>query len=169
MSSCSRVGKRMHFTSAVMVSVSSIFSSVWITLADSWQQTPAWRHIVQMTRDGNPWAFVVPVLNVLAIANIPRAIYLNRPRYAFVSTCCTIAAFVFLFSVALFPDLVTSDPDPQHSPTIFNAASSRKTLGIMLIIIIIIIAAVGMPCVIVYTANIYRKFSGKVELTEHSY
>ena len=111
-----------------------------------------------------PWVFVVPVLNVLAIANIPRAIYQGRPRYAFVSSCCTIAAFVFLFSVALFPNLVASNPNPEHSLTVFNAASSTKTLGIMLLI-----ALIGMPCVIAYTIVIYRTFSGKVELTEHSY
>src|SRR5262249_51453712 len=33
-----------------------------------------------------PWVWVVVVLNVLAIANIPRAIYLNKPLYAFLSS-----------------------------------------------------------------------------------
>ena len=33
-----------------------------------------------------PWAWVVVVLNVLAIANIPRAIYLGKPGYAFISS-----------------------------------------------------------------------------------
>ncbi len=36
-----RVGPRMHFFSAVMVALGSIFSSIWITVANSWQQTPA--------------------------------------------------------------------------------------------------------------------------------
>ena len=38
-----------------MVSLGSIFSSVWIVVANTWQQTPAGHHIVQMTRDGKPW------------------------------------------------------------------------------------------------------------------
>ena len=50
-----RVGPRMHFFSTVMVSLGSIFSSIWIVVANSWQQTPAGSHIVQMTRDGKPW------------------------------------------------------------------------------------------------------------------
>jgi cytochrome d ubiquinol oxidase subunit I len=50
-----RVGPRMHFFSTVMVSLGSIFSSVWIVVANSWQQTPAGHHVVQMTRDGKPW------------------------------------------------------------------------------------------------------------------
>jgi len=50
-----RVGPRMHFFSTVMVSLGSIFSSIWIVVANSWQQTPAGHHVVQMTRDGEPW------------------------------------------------------------------------------------------------------------------
>ena len=50
-----RVGPRFHFLATVMVSLGSIFSSVWIVVANSWQQTPAGHHIVQMMRDGKPW------------------------------------------------------------------------------------------------------------------
>lgn len=42
-----RVSPRMHFFSTLMVSLGSIFSSVWIIIANSWQQTPAGYHIVQ--------------------------------------------------------------------------------------------------------------------------
>src|SRR6266850_271950 len=41
-----RVSPRMHFFSTCMVSLGSIFSSVWIVIANSWQQTPAGYHIV---------------------------------------------------------------------------------------------------------------------------
>ena len=36
-----RVGPKMHFFATVMVALGSIFSSIWITVANSWQQTPA--------------------------------------------------------------------------------------------------------------------------------
>ena len=57
------MGPKFHFFATLMVSLGSIFSSVWITIANSWQQTPAGHHIVQMTRDGEPW-FVdgVPIM-----------------------------------------------------------------------------------------------------------
>ena len=45
-----RVGPRMHFFSTCMVSLGSIFSSIWIVVANSWQQTPAGSNIVPMTR-----------------------------------------------------------------------------------------------------------------------
>jgi cytochrome bd ubiquinol oxidase subunit I len=47
-----RVGPRMHFFSTLMVSLGSIFSSIWIVVANSWQQTPAGSHIVGVERGG---------------------------------------------------------------------------------------------------------------------
>jgi cytochrome d ubiquinol oxidase subunit I len=41
-----KVSPRMHFFSTLMVFLGSVFSSVWITVANSWQQTPAGFHIV---------------------------------------------------------------------------------------------------------------------------
>jgi cytochrome d ubiquinol oxidase subunit I len=41
-----RVSKRMHFFSTCMVALGAIFSSIWIVVANSWQQTPAGFHIV---------------------------------------------------------------------------------------------------------------------------
>ena len=111
-----------------------------------------------------PWAWIVVVLNVLAIANIPRAIYLAQPFYAFLSSVATIAAFVFLLGMAIFPNLVPSSIDPAYSIDIYNAASSQKTLGIMATI-----AAIGMPIVLTYTGIVYWTFRGKVKLGEFSY
>jgi cytochrome d ubiquinol oxidase subunit II len=111
-----------------------------------------------------PWASVVIILNALAIANIPRAIHQGRPMYAFVSSSATIAALVFLFGMALFPNLIRSSLDSEWSLTIWNAASSQKTLGIMRTI-----AVIGMPFVLAYTAVIYWTFRGKVELGKFSY
>ena len=41
-----RVGPKVHFFSCVMVFLGSMFSAVWIVVANSWQQTPAGYHIV---------------------------------------------------------------------------------------------------------------------------
>ena len=111
-----------------------------------------------------PWAMAVVVVNVLAIANIPRAVYAGKAGQAFVSSCLTIACFVCLFMIGLFPNIVTSQPVPEHSLTIYNAASSTKTMQIGLLI-----AGLGMPCGIAYTTVIYWTFRGKVQLGEHSY
>jgi cytochrome d ubiquinol oxidase subunit I len=47
-----RVGPRMHFFSTIMVALGSIFSSIWIVVANSWQQTPAGHHLVGVARGG---------------------------------------------------------------------------------------------------------------------
>ncbi len=111
-----------------------------------------------------PWAWIVVLLNVLAIANIPRAVFQGRALYAFISSCCTIAAFNFLFGIAIFPTMVVSSIDPAYSLTVYNASSSEKTLKIMALI-----ALLGMPMVISYTVAIYWVFRGKVKLSELSY
>ena len=41
-----RVSAKTHFFATVMVSLGSIFSAVWIIVANSWQQTPAGYHLV---------------------------------------------------------------------------------------------------------------------------
>lgn len=41
-----RVSSKVHFFSTIMVFLGSMFSAVWIVVANSWQQTPAGYHIV---------------------------------------------------------------------------------------------------------------------------
>ncbi len=69
-----------------------------------------------------------------------------------------------LFGLNIYPNLVYSQPNPENSLTIYNAASSPKTLGIMLVI-----ACIGVPLVIAYTVCIYWIFRGKVKLDRMSY
>lgn len=111
-----------------------------------------------------PVAWVVVLLNVLAVANIPRAIHLGRPLYAFVSSSATIAALTFLFGMALYPNLLDSSLGARFNLTIYNASSSLKTLGLMRVI-----AMIGMPFVLTYTGIVYWVFRGKVRLDKDSY
>jgi cytochrome d ubiquinol oxidase subunit II len=114
--------------------------------------------------DDYPWAWIVPILNVLAIANIPRAIYKGRPFYGFISSSCTIAAFTFLFGLTLFPNMIVSSLKPEWSLTVSSAASSDQTLALMAVI-----AVLGMPFVLSYTAVVYWVFHGKTRLGKFSY
>jgi cytochrome d ubiquinol oxidase subunit II len=112
----------------------------------------------------HPWAAAIVVVNVLAVANIPRSVFLGNAREAFASSIATIVALVSLFGMALWPNLVTASNDPANSLTIYTAASSPKTLWIMFLIVLI-----GMPFVLSYTIAVYWTFRGRVELGEHSY
>lgn len=123
--------------------------------------------IPRATANFEQWPIVggaLVLMSVLAIANIPRSVYWGKPGQAFISSAVVILALVGLLGMALFPNIVTASNNPDHTLTIYNAASSAKTLSIMLLI-----AVIGMPCVLAYTAVIYWTFRGKVELGEHSY
>lgn len=111
-----------------------------------------------------PWGMVIVLINVLAVANIPRAVYRNKAMEAFLSSTLTIVCLVALFGLALFPNLVAASGDPANTLTVYNAASSQGTLWTMLIIVMI-----GLPFVLAYTAVVYWTFRGRVELGEHSY
>jgi len=120
-------------------------------------------HMIRHFKEA-PVLFAAAVLNMLAIANIPREITKGRDFRAFLSSCAAIAALLFLFAMGLFPNIVYSHPNPEHSLSIYNASSSPRTLTIMLII-----AAIGIPFVLAYTTSIYWIFRGKVKLDDASY
>ena len=111
-----------------------------------------------------PWVWGIVVLNVLSIANIPRAIHKRKPSIAFFSSACAIGALVSLFGVAIFPNMIISSLNPAWDLNIYNAASSAKTLGIMRNI-----AFIGIPFVLTYTIAIYWVFRGKVKVSHTSY
>jgi cytochrome d ubiquinol oxidase subunit II len=120
-------------------------------------------HMSQQMRD-YPIFFAVPVLTMLAIANIPREIHLSSDFLAFLSSGAAMVGLMTLVAIGIFPTLVLSRPNPDLSLTIYNAASSPKTLTIMLII-----ALIGVPIVVAYTGSIYYVFRGKVKLDTMSY
>lgn len=120
-------------------------------------------HMAARVKD-HPWLFSIALANMLAIANIPREFYHGRDWRAFLSSCVTMLTLMALFGLDQYPNLVFSQPNPENSLTIYNAASSSKTLGIMLVI-----ACIGVPIVIAYTVCIYWIFRGKVKMDRMSY
>lgn len=125
-----------------------------------------WWHVPHATENlaAYPVLWIVPVLNALAVLNIPRAMHLGKPLYAFFTSSMVILALALLFSVAIYPNFVLSTVDPDYSVTVENARSSAGTLQTMLVI-----AVVGIPFVLSYTVIIYWIFRGKVRLDPHSY
>jgi cytochrome d ubiquinol oxidase subunit II len=112
----------------------------------------------------HPWFFVVAVAGMLSIANIPREIHRGYELRAFLSSCAAIIALMVLFGLEMYPYLVVSRPELANSLDITNAASSSRTLSIMLTI-----AITGIPIVLAYTVSIYWIFRGKVKLDRMSY
>jgi cytochrome bd ubiquinol oxidase subunit II len=121
-------------------------------------------HMTQ-TIQKRPEFFVIAVLNMLAIANIPREVQKGRDGMAFVSSCVNIILLMTLYALGTYPNAVRAINDPEHlSLTIYNSASSQTTLEILLLM-----ALIGIPMVIAYTFAVYWIFHGKVKLDSTSY
>ncbi len=111
-----------------------------------------------------PPLFILPVCALCAICFVPYCLYRRSFGYAFVYSSLSIALLLSLFGIGMFPYLLRSSRALEHSLTIYNAASSEKTLQILLTV-----ACIGLPLMFVYVYWVYRIFRGKVRLDKQSY
>ena len=135
----------------LMFSLTTLYTLIYIPhLSDDFQSNPA--------------LFIAPALAILSIANIPRLASKRRYKRAFIFSSISISLLFILVAIELYPVLILSTLDSAYDITVYNAASSEKSLGIMLTF-----AAIGGPLVLSYTYFVYKTFWGKVELDETSY
>jgi cytochrome bd ubiquinol oxidase subunit II len=112
----------------------------------------------------SPELFAIPIFNILSLIYIPIKMKREKDFRAFLLSSFCVALLMLTFAIGIFPNIVLSNPVVENSLNLYNAASSQKTLMIMLII-----AIIGMPLVIAYTTIIYKVYKGKVKLDETSY
>ncbi|MCH9630825.1 MAG: Cytochrome bd-I ubiquinol oxidase subunit 2 [Chlamydiia bacterium] len=112
-----------------------------------------------------PYLYAIGLCAMLLIANIPRCLRKHEGGWAFLSSAGAIFFLLVLFGMGVYPNLIRSSMDPVlNSITLYNAASSKYTLRIILTV-----AGIGVPLVIAYGWWIYRIFRGKVKLDTWSY
>jgi len=153
---------RLYAKLTVMVRNTTIFFSISILLL-SFYTLLYIPHLSNAIRQ-NSWMFFIPVAMVFAIANITRMVAKRQYRFAFISSSITVSLLLIIVAVELYPNMVISTLSPQYNLTVYNSASSEKSLGIMLLV-----AAIGVPLVIAYTTFVFWTFKGKVKLDEMSY
>jgi len=112
----------------------------------------------------NPFAFLIPVLAILSIANIPRLISKKSYKGAFLFSSATFSFLLVLVALELYPVLLMSTLNEAWNITVYTAAASDKSLGLMLTFV-----AIGAPLVLAYTIFVYKTFWGVVKLDETSY
>lgn len=108
--------------------------------------------------------WIIVVLNILAVMNIPRMFVKGKYGATFVSSVLLIAGLIALFALGLFPNLVFNTLEGGQSIHIYNGASTSSTLKTMLIM-----GAIGIPFVLSYTITIYWVFRGKTTIDDASY
>jgi cytochrome d ubiquinol oxidase subunit II len=111
-----------------------------------------------------PVLLIVPLLAFLSIANVPRLATKGKYLRSFIFSSLAISFLLIIVAIELYPVIIIDKGNMVNNLTVYNAASSEKSLGIMLTI-----AAIGFPLVLAYTVFVYRTFWGKVRLDEHSY
>ncbi|WP_117274434.1 cytochrome d ubiquinol oxidase subunit II [Chlamydia poikilotherma] len=84
----------------------------------------------------------------------------SRKRYgcAFLYSSLNLLLLILSTVTLIFPNILFSTVDPEHSYTIYNTAASAKTLQSLLVIVL-----VGLPLIIAYGVYIYRVFRGKTD------
>jgi cytochrome d ubiquinol oxidase subunit I len=88
-----RVSSRMHFVSTVMVALGAMFSSGWIVVANSWQQTPAGHHIVTTAHGAR-----AEIVDFWSLVFNPS----SMPRLAHVLLGAYILASFFVMSISAY-------------------------------------------------------------------
>ncbi|MFC4765352.1 cytochrome d ubiquinol oxidase subunit II [Dyella koreensis] len=105
-----------------------------------------------------PWFWLAPVLALLGAIGVQLTVA-KTGLAAFASSSLMVAGTILSAGFALFPFLLPSSLDPRSSLTVWDASSSRGTLGLMLGA-----TAIFMPLIILYTSWVYRVLRGRVTL-----
>ena len=90
-----RIGPKMHFFATCMVAIGGIFSSVWIVIANSWQQTPAGHVIREHTINGETF-LRAEIVDFWALVFNPSTV--NRLIHVWIG-CFILGAF-FVMSIS---------------------------------------------------------------------
>lgn len=103
------------------------------------------------------WMIFAPVLGFAGIAMALLSARLRFERMAFVFSSLAIAGIILTAGFSMFPFVMPSSTHPVSSLTLWDAASSQKTMGIMFIVTIIF-----LPLIMIYTSWVFRVLRGKV-------
>jgi cytochrome bd ubiquinol oxidase subunit II len=104
------------------------------------------------------WGFPIATVAIMLIAVVLAAI--DFPKIAFTLSSFAITTALSTAAIALFPFILPSSLNPNHSLTIWDAVSSHRTLFYMFIV-----AVFFLPIILAYTFWVFRVLRGR--LTEN--
>jgi cytochrome d ubiquinol oxidase subunit II len=101
---------------------------------------------------------MAPVLAILcALCSSRLALGGRHNALSLMTSGLAIAGVIATAGINLFPFMLPSSIDPVSSLTVWDASSSRATLGIMTVA-----TAIFLPLVLAYTGWVYRVLRGPV-------
>jgi cytochrome d ubiquinol oxidase subunit II len=105
------------------------------------------------------WMMLAPITGVIGIFFALEAAKFNKERTAFIFSSIAIAGIILTAGFSMFPFVMPSSTNPQSSLTLWDAVSSKKTLGIMFIVTVVF-----LPIIILYTSWVFSVMRGKVTI-----
>ncbi|MGD0642832.1 MAG: cytochrome d ubiquinol oxidase subunit II [Roseiarcus sp.] len=109
----------------------------------------------------HPWMTTAPALGFAGALLALLLFIAARPIATWLASSVSVAGIVATAGVSMFPFLLPSSSSPSSSLTVWDASSSRLTLGVMLAA-----AVVFIPIVLAYTAWVFRVMRGRVTAEE---
>jgi cytochrome d ubiquinol oxidase subunit II len=103
------------------------------------------------------WMIVAPVLGFLGALLAALLLWLGRNVFAFIASALSTIGIVATAGTSMFPFLLPSSSSPESSLTVWDASSSRFTLGLMLVA-----ALIFVPIILLYTSWVFRVMRGRV-------
>ena len=106
------------------------------------------------------WMLIAPVLGFGGAVLSLLGMRLRSAFFAFVGSKLSVVGIISTVGLSMFPFILPSSSNPDHSLTVWDASSSHLTLMIMLGATVIF-----LPIVLAYTAWAYKVMWGKVTPT----
>ena len=161
---------------AVVFVVLFLVAGVWLAHLDGYVITGALAHdgpsnptLKSVARIAGGWrtGVAMPAVAAALIGAVGALLLRRRPLLAFCASAVVPVGTIATAGLALFPFLLPSCSDPSSSLTVWDASSSKLTLGVMLGV-----TALFLPIIIAYTSWVYRVMRGPVRAKDvggHSY
>lgn len=108
-----------------------------------------------------PWMWLAPCLGFAGMAGGLLAAFKRLESTAFFMSSLAVAGIILTAGFTMFPFVMPSSTMPNSSLTLWDAASSQRTMGIMLVVTLIF-----LPLIILYTSWVYRVMRGKVTVQQ---
>jgi cytochrome d ubiquinol oxidase subunit II len=104
-----------------------------------------------------PMTIMVPATGLAAPLLVAALAGIRHRLIVFTLSGLGIAGVIGSMGISLFPFLLPSSSHPSSSLTVWDASSSHRTLGIMLISVVIF-----LPIILAYTSWVYHVMRGPV-------
>jgi cytochrome bd ubiquinol oxidase subunit II len=109
----------------------------------------------------HPVLWLVPILGIVCPLLATFGFRTSREGWTFLASKLGVVCIIATVGLAMFPVLLPSSTNPDHTLTVFDASSSRATLRNMLLATVVF-----LPLILAYTAWVYHVLWGKVSAAD---